>query len=279
MAQPSVVTLNGNKASINVNETQYFKVTTGNVLGSDYSIRFQPITFGIKLDITPWISQGGQITAEIAPEVSNSSGSNADGYPNVSTRTISTTVRLNDGETITLGGLIKNTESEGHDKIPILGDIPLLGALFRTNTKNHSKTNLVVYVTPHIIKKDNRLDLDSALQSLDINNSGFFERKAREIFHKNKPAKGNTPSQNDSLHSKAFMAPVPNDSSPIKEPANPGTGNPLVGKNTPAATAPASDAMQKRYGAPNNMPPAEKTFGQLPASEQKLKNDTNEIAR
>jgi type IV pilus assembly protein PilQ len=279
MAQPSIVTLNGNKASINVNETQYFKMTTGNPLTTDYSIRFQPITFGIKLDITPWISQGGQITAEIAPEVSNSSGTNSDGYPDVSTRTLSTTVRLNDGETITLGGLIKNTESEGHDKIPILGDIPLLGALFRTNTKNHSKTNLVVYVTPHIIKKDNRLDLDSALQSLDINNSDFLERKAREIFHKNKPVKGNAHSQNDSLHSKAFMAPVPNDSSHIKGPANPGTGNPLVGKNTPAATSPASDAMQKRYGAPNNMPPAEKTFGQLPASEQKLKNDTNEIAR
>ena len=72
LAQPSIVTLNGNKASINVDQTQYFKLTTGNPLGTDYSIQFKPITFGIKLDITPWISQGGQITAEIAPEVSNS---------------------------------------------------------------------------------------------------------------------------------------------------------------------------------------------------------------
>jgi len=189
MAQPSIVTLNGNKASINVNETQYFKVTTGNVLGSDYSIRFQPITFGIKLDITPWISQGGQITAEISPEVSNSSGSNTDGYPNVSTRTISTTVRLNDGETITLGGLIKNAESEGHDKIPILGDIPLLGKLFRTNTKTRQKTNLVVYVTPHIIRKDNAINLDSALRKLEINNSEFFQGKVKDIFQRSTPKK------------------------------------------------------------------------------------------
>ena len=314
MAQPSVVTLNGNKASINVNETQYFKVTTGNVLGSDYSIRFQPITFGIKLDITPWISQGGQITAEIAPEVSNSSGSNSDGYPNVSTRTISTTVRLNDGETITLGGLIKNTESEGHDKIPILGDIPLLGTLFRTNTKNHSKTNLVVYVTPHIIKKDNRLDLDSALQSLDINNSDFFERKARELFQINKSVKVNQaptksdslhsrcpimpPAQNDSLHSRGpimppaqndslryrgpSMAPVQNGPLHAKKLTDSGTDNPFDEKTTPVVGAPVFGVIQKKDDTPGNTPPTGKTinsvFGLQPASWQKIKNDTNELA-
>ena len=277
MAQPSVVTLNGNKASINVNETQYFKVTTGNVLGSDYSIRFQPITFGIKLDITPWIYQGGQITAEIAPEVSNSSGSNADGYPNVSTRTISTTVRLNDGETITLGGLIKNAESEGHDKIPFLGDIPLIGRLFRTNTKNRQKTNLVVYVTPHIIKKGNILDLDSALKSLDINNSDFLERKAREFFHKDKPVKVNqAPSQNDSLHSKSAEA------------APSATEISSTEKNAPKAAAPMSGNTQNRYSGPK-----EPAKGQLPSTgkaggiepgkqsvkEQKPMNDTNQLAQ
>jgi type IV pilus assembly protein PilQ len=188
LAQPSVVTLNGNKATINVNETQYFKLTTGSsVLGSDYSIRFQPITFGIKLDITPWISQGGQITAEIAPEVSNSDGSNSDGYPNVSSRTISTTVRLNDGETIILGGLIKSTQSEGRKKVPILGDIPLLGALFRSTTKNQTKSNLVVYITPHIIKKGIKFNLDSALQALDVNNSDFVSQKIKKIFKSSTP--------------------------------------------------------------------------------------------
>ena len=200
MAQPSIVTLNGNKASISVDETQYFKLTTGNPLGTDYSIQFKPITFGIKLDITPWISQGGHITAEIAPEVSNSDGANSDGYPNVSLRTLSTTVRLNDGETITLGGLIKNTESESHNKIPLLGDIPLLGALFRTNTKSIQKTNLIVYVTPHIIKKEAHLDLDSALQNMDINSADFLERKAREIFHKNGPQSHHPASPSDSTH-------------------------------------------------------------------------------
>ena len=160
LAQPSIVTLNGNKATINVSETQYFKITTGTALQGDYSLRFQPITFGIKLDITPWISKGGQITAEIAPEVSNSDGVNPDGnYPNVSTRAITTTVRLNDGETIILGGLVKNQETSAKQKIPFLGDIPIIGALFRTNVKARTKSNLVVYITPHILTSKNKINL------------------------------------------------------------------------------------------------------------------------
>jgi type IV pilus assembly protein PilQ len=192
LAQPSIVTLNGNKASINVNETQYFKVTTGNPLQGDYSIRFQPITFGIKLDITPWISKGGQITAEISPEVSNSSGSNADGYPNVSTRSILTTVRLNDGQTIILGGLVKNQETEFRAKIPILGDIPLLGALFRHTTKMRTKSNLVVYITPHVLTKESVINLQEELKNLDKNSKEFMDRKLEEsmtksLYDKKKP--------------------------------------------------------------------------------------------
>jgi type IV pilus assembly protein PilQ len=288
MAQPSIVTLNGNKASINVDQTQYFKLTTGNPLGTDFSIQFKPITFGIKLDITPWISQGGQITAEIAPEVSNSDGANSDGYPNVSSRTLSTTVRLNDGETITLGGLIKNTESEAHNKIPILGDIPLLGALFRTNTKSIQKTNLIVYVTPHIIKKDAHLDLDSALQILDQNNTEFLERKARELFHKNKPVKaGQLPEQNDSMRLKASTgAAAPKDSMQSKNPgAVPETDNSLMDKNG-AHAAPISDVMSKRYATQKDTsraqsPIAAKSFPAqtgAQAKQQKSMNDTSEIA-
>jgi type IV pilus assembly protein PilQ len=180
LAQPSIATLNGNKATINVNETQYFKVTTGNPLQGDYSIRFQPITFGIKLDITPWISKGGEITAEIAPEVSNSDGASADGYPNVSTRSIATTVRLNDGETIVLGGLVKNQETEFKKKIPFFGDLPLIGKLFRSSGKMRTKSNLVVYITPHILTKDNTVNLGDALKNLDETNKAFMKKGIEE---------------------------------------------------------------------------------------------------
>jgi type IV pilus assembly protein PilQ len=184
LAQPTLVTLNGNKASINVSETQYFKVTTGSTLSNDYSIRFQPINFGIKLDITPWISKGGQITAEISPEVSNSDGNSVDGYPNVSTRAITTTVRLKDGETIILGGLVKNQETETREKIPFLSDIPLLGVLFRKNVKARTKSNLVVYITPHILTKDNVVDLKQELLNIDKSNKEFMDRKIEDGMKK-----------------------------------------------------------------------------------------------
>ena len=186
LAQPSIVTLNGNKASINVSETQYFKVATTGITGDTISTRFQPITFGIKLDITPWISLGGQITTEIAPEVSNSDGTSTEGYPNVSSRTMATTVRVNDGETIILGGLIKNNESQFHRKIPILGDIPLLGGLFKYSGKTRSKTNLVVYITPHIIKGGGSANVDSTLERLGIISSDSLERKNKEARRKAK---------------------------------------------------------------------------------------------
>jgi len=166
LAQPSILTLNGNKASIDVSETQYFKVTTGTA--DNYTIRFQPIKFGIQLDITPWISQSGQITAEITPVISNSDKTNVEGYPNVSSRALTTTVRLNNGETLVLGGLIKDQESRFNYKIPFLGSIPVIGALFRHSGVTKSKSNLVVYITPTIATRDMTVDIGSELERFNM---------------------------------------------------------------------------------------------------------------
>jgi len=166
LAQPSILTLNGNKASIDVSETQYFKVTTGTA--ENYTIRFQPIKFGITLDITPWISQSGQITAEITPVISNSDKTNVEGYPNVSSRSLTTTVRLNDGETLILGGLIKDQESQFRHKIPVLGDLPIVGGIFRHSGVTKNKTNLVVYITPTIVTRDQVVDLSAELEQFNM---------------------------------------------------------------------------------------------------------------
>ncbi|MFP4013110.1 MAG: hypothetical protein ACLFVQ_03420 [Chitinispirillaceae bacterium] len=186
LAQPSILTLNGNKASIDVSETQYYKVTTGTA--ENYTIRFQPIKFGIQLDITPWISQSGQITAEITPVVSNSDKTNDEGYPNVSSRSLTTTVRLNDGETLILGGLIKNQESEYKYKVPLLGDIPIIGALFRHSGKTRSKSNLVVYITPRIVSRNQAINIDKELEKFNLQQKNFFERKMYEGMKKTKSA-------------------------------------------------------------------------------------------
>lgn len=182
LAQPSILTLNGRKASISVDETQYFKVPTV-VTGVNEKIdRIQPIKFGITLDITPWISQGGQITAEISPVVSNSDGTTSDQLPNVSSRSLTTTVRLNNGETLKLGGLINHKESRSASKIPILGDLPILGVLFRSNSRVGGKTNLVVYITPHIVNAEDTVSLDNELRDYDLYLMNEVERKTFQRY-------------------------------------------------------------------------------------------------
>lgn len=178
LAKPSIVTLNGHKATITVDETQYFKIVTG--VAENYTLRFQPIKFGIRLNITPWISQGGQITAEISPEVSNSEGQSKDNYPNVASRSLNTTVRLSDGQTLALGGLIRDSESKSADKVPILGDLPIIGALFRNSSKTRNKTNLVIYITPHIITAADTVDLEEELRMYDLNTQGSIEERAAD---------------------------------------------------------------------------------------------------
>ncbi len=177
LAEPSITVLNGNKASIEVGQTQYFQVEGGTEINR--TLNFRPIKFGISLNITPWISKSGQITAEIHPEISNSIGANQYGYPDVSRRSISTTVRIDDGATLVLGGLLKSEETIEHKKVPILGNIPILGYLFKSNYKIHKQTNLVVYITPHIVDKDSYVDLDEELKQFDINEKkGIFKRKS-----------------------------------------------------------------------------------------------------
>jgi len=174
--------LNGNKASIDVSETQYFKVTTG--VNENLTSRFQPIKFGIQLDIVPWISQSGQITAEITPNVSNSEKTNNEGYPNVSTRSITTTVRLNDGETLVLGGLVKNQETAFNYKIPILGDIPILGKLFKHSGKTRTKSNLVVFITPYVVTDNQHIDLEREIEKYDLHDKNFLERQIHKGIKK-----------------------------------------------------------------------------------------------
>ncbi len=166
MAQPRIATLNGNKASINVGVTSYFKLAGGTELNP--LVRFQEIKSGIKLDITPWISQGGQVTVEINPDISNSTGSNAEGYPDVSTRSVNTTIQLNDGETIILGGLIRAEDNKTVNKVPILGDIPLLGRLFRTESIQKTSSELVIYLTPHILTRADTVNINNDLEQFKI---------------------------------------------------------------------------------------------------------------
>ncbi len=149
-ARPSMVVVNGETANLFIG-TQRFILTQFNQSGQTQN-RIQPVDVGVKLLVTPLTGGNGEITTRIAPEVSNITELDLQtGLPVLSTRRSDTTVRVKDGETIAIGGLTLDQEQTRNGKIPLLGDLPLLGPLFRSRKKTTVRTELVVFVTPHIV--------------------------------------------------------------------------------------------------------------------------------
>jgi type IV pilus assembly protein PilQ len=155
LANPKVATLNGHEASILIGERIPFMVT-GTVFSGGAAAETKQVEkeeVGIKLKITPLINADGYITAQIAPEVSSVTGykgTNND-LPVVATRQASTTVRLKDGSSVIIGGLLSEDKTTTITKVPLLGDIPVLGYLFQHHGVSTSKRDLVIEVTPHIM--------------------------------------------------------------------------------------------------------------------------------
>ncbi len=115
--------------------------------------RIEKDEVGIKLNITPLINADGYITTTIQPEVSSVTGfagQNSD-LPIVATRQASTTVRLKDGNSVIIGGLLSEEKTTTTTKVPILGSLPIFGYLFRHQVTRTAKTDLVIEVTPHIM--------------------------------------------------------------------------------------------------------------------------------
>lgn len=149
-AAPKIVTLDGQKASIMVGREAYYTILTGPI---NYQyISLQMIKYGISLDITPYISTDGkELTLDVIPEVSDVVGQGITDLPILSKRSAKTQIRVKDGEKIVIGGLFQKNERTVMRKIPLLGDIPFLGLLFRNTRKIAEETEVVIFITPRIL--------------------------------------------------------------------------------------------------------------------------------
>lgn len=152
LSDPKIATLNGKKASINI--TTQIPYVTSNVSATGViSQNTAFITTGIMLDVTPTINADGRITLEVNPTVSQPSGQSATGTgaPAVDSRTAKTMVISQDGETIVIGGLITDSVSNQVAKVPLLGDIPFLGWLFKKKFVDRSRVELLIFVTTRVM--------------------------------------------------------------------------------------------------------------------------------
>ena len=155
LAEPNLITQNGKEATFLAGGEYPYPVLQGSGLNAAVTIIFKE--FGVRLRFTPTIIGDDLIQLQVAPEVSALDFSNAitlQGFrvPALSTRRTETQVELRDGQTFAVAGLLDNTVTESMSKVPGLGDIPILGYLFRSRAYQKNQTELVVMITPHIIQ-------------------------------------------------------------------------------------------------------------------------------
>lgn len=152
LAEPTLIALSGQQANFLAGGE--FPIPAAQGLGT-VSVDYK--AFGVGLSFTPTVLSNGKINMRVSPEVSDLDFSNAINIgglivPGLTTRRVTTTIELADGQSFAIAGLLKDEIRETLDKIPLLGDIPILGTLFRSTAYQKSETELVIFVTPHLVK-------------------------------------------------------------------------------------------------------------------------------
>ena len=161
VSNPTVVTLNNAQASINIGEEFPIPSYTYNAERGTFEVsgfEYRPI--GIILRVTPQVNAQGFIKLTVEPEVSSRTGTTTFGgasgaeIPIIASRKSKTQISLRDGYTMGLGGLIEHTTTNGQTKVPVLGSIPGVGRLFRSDSKNSTKRNLLIFITARTLQAE-----------------------------------------------------------------------------------------------------------------------------
>jgi len=161
LAEPTIMAISGQEASFLAGGKIFIPVSVTNTSGNA-EIKLEEKEFGIAVRFTPTVLEGGRINLRVAPEVSDlnkdgigitAAGVNGTAIlPSFTTRRATTTVQLYDGQSFAIGGLIKNNVTTNVKAFPMLGEIPVLGALFRSSDFQTDRTELVFVITPHLVK-------------------------------------------------------------------------------------------------------------------------------
>ena len=154
LAEPNLLAIDGQEASFLAGGEFPFPVVQG---GANFAVSIEFKEFGVRLTFTPNIQKNGKIRLKVAPEVSSldfSNGLNLSGFfvPALSTRRAKTEIELGDGQSFAIAGLIDNRLTEVASKVPGLGDIPFIGRLFQSRSLNRTNSELLVVVTPRLVK-------------------------------------------------------------------------------------------------------------------------------
>ncbi|MBQ3433608.1 MAG: pilus assembly protein N-terminal domain-containing protein [Selenomonadaceae bacterium] len=149
LSRPSVVTLSGEQATIQIGgEIPYSTTNANNFTNTSFK------KYGIILQFRPVVDKQNRINSAVHAEVSNMSGQSVNGQPIIATRSADSVINLNSGMPIVIGGLMDSTESKTVSKIPLLGDIPILGEFFKHTSRTRDKRELIIVVTPYLVESE-----------------------------------------------------------------------------------------------------------------------------
>jgi general secretion pathway protein D len=179
LSRPHLLTMDNSKATLSVGQSIPFQTqSAGTVQAAGTSIlsSYALTDVALKLEITPHLNDSDSVRLELNGNIEDvPDGQSAQaGGPTTNKRTIQTAVLVKDGETVVLGGLQKDSESETVEKIPLLGDIPLLGKLFQHKSKEHIKQDLLIVLTPYVIRGPE--DLRRIFEQREAERREFLER-------------------------------------------------------------------------------------------------------
>ncbi|HXW05802.1 MAG TPA: pilus assembly protein N-terminal domain-containing protein [Vicinamibacterales bacterium] len=296
LAEPNLIATNGKEASFLAGGEYPYPVIQPSSGGNAVTIVFKE--FGIRLHFTPTVLGGDLIHLKVRPEVSALDFSNAivlEGFrvPALSTRRTETEVELRDGQTFAIAGLMNNTLTNSMSKIPGIGDIPILGLLFRSKAHQKNQTELVVMITPTIIRRG-QMGVSEGLPSLvepylgapdkRLPNPDAYVGSPRYPVNQPQRSGGGQPAPDAMARPVAPQA-APLPSRPLPQapaapeapaPARPMTAEPMTGMPGPVSTAPVTAAPMSpapmsaapMSSSPAPMPamPAPMPAGPMPAS-------------
>ncbi|WP_296225377.1 type II and III secretion system protein family protein [Ralstonia sp. UBA689] len=243
LAEPNLVTLSGQEASFLAGGKIYIPVAQSNALGGASTITLQQEEFGVGLKFTPTVMANGRINLKVAPEVSELSptgatvsGSSLNGQtilPLITTRRASTTVQMRDGESFAIGGLLQDNARGTLKAVPGVGEVPVLGTLFRSTSYQQDLTELVIVITPHLVQPMQAASYPLPTDSFSTPNEFqvYLMGNMEGSGGKNRPAKPMPP---------APSAPsAPSSQAPVPAPVVPATPTPAPAQRTEVSTAPA----------------------------------------
>ena len=200
LAEPNIMAISGQDGEFLSGGIVYLPIVQSSGTGGNV-ITLQPQNYGVGVKFTPTVLAEGRINLKVSPQVSEvqsqgitvTAGSSTTVFPSITTRQASTTVQLYDGQSFVIGGLIKNNVVEIISAFPGLANIPIIGALFRSSSFKADRSELLIVVTPHIVKPLNQrpdLPTDKIIQptATEFFLEGKLEGAPKQATEKNDPS-------------------------------------------------------------------------------------------